>query len=81
MINLEEYELKYNLFLAEQELYTNMINIGGSCIDESVGLISIQESLKDTVINYLEKLRESLMKVFQRFKEIVIDPIVNRFAE
>ena len=57
MINLEEYELKYNLFLAEQELYTNMINIGGSCIYESVGLISIQESLKDTVINYLEKLR------------------------
>ena len=42
MINLEEYELKYNLFLAEQELYTNMINIGGSCIYESVGLISIQ---------------------------------------
>ena len=81
MINLEEYELKYNLFLAEQELYTNMINIGGSCIYESVGLISIQESLKDTVINYLEKLRESLMKVFQRFKEIVIDPVVDRFTE
>ena len=64
MIYREEYELNYELFLAEQELYTNLIDYGFGIFTESVGLISITEAVKGTILNYINKI---IMRSFYAF--------------
>ena len=71
MVSLESYELNYSIFLAEQELFDNLVNYGSGLVNESMGLISINEGVKETVINYLHKVAESIQKVWEKFKEIV----------
>lgn len=71
MIQLEEYQFHYDLFLAEQELFDSMISIGSGIVNESVGLIYIQESVKDTVIKYLSRIAEALEQAWNKFKEII----------
>ena len=71
MITLEAYELEYNLYLAESELFTNLISLGGEVVNESSGLITIQEGVKETIINYLSKISEALQAAWNKFKEIL----------
>ena len=71
MITLEDYELQYNLYLAESELFTNLISLGGEVINESSGLMSIQEGVKETVINYLTKISNAIQEAWNKFKEIL----------
>lgn len=80
-MDFEEYELKYSMYLAERELSTEMINIGGSCLYETVGLISIQESLKETVTKYIGKIKDAIEKAFKRFQEIVADSVIGKFMD
>ena len=71
MIRLEEYQFQYDLFLAEQELFESMISIGSSTVNESTGIIYIQESVKDTIVKYLSRIAEALENAWNKFKEIV----------
>jgi hypothetical protein len=71
MIQLEEYQFHYDLFLAEQELFDSMINIGSTTVHESTGIIYIQESVKDTIMKYLSKVVEALEVAWNKFKEII----------
>ena len=75
MINLEEYNFQYELYLAESELFNNLINLGASYINESVGLISINEGVKETVENYIEKIINAITNAWDRFKEICLKEI------
>lgn len=68
---LEEYKLEYDLFLAEEEMFNSLIQLGSTCINESVGLISINEGFKETIGKYIEKIWVALQKAWTRFKEIV----------
>ena len=70
MIQLEEYQFQYDLFLAEQELFESMISIGSS-VNESAGLIYVQESVKDTIVKYLSRIAEALENAWNKFKEII----------
>ena len=55
MINcIEDYDISYNLFLAEQEMFTSLAQIEYNNIcNESVNLVALQEGVKETVMNYL----------------------------
>lgn len=72
MTSLESYQLKYDLFLAEQELFDNMIYYGSGIVNESVGLISVNEGVKETIMDYLKKISDAIQKAWERFKEIVL---------
>lgn len=71
MIQLEEYQFHYDLFLAEQELFESMIIIGSTSVHESAGLMYIQEAVKDTIMKYLSKVAEALEKAWEKFKGII----------
>ena len=70
MILQEEYELEYDLFLAEQDLYNSMIVSGCGIQNESVGLVSITEGVKETILLYIGKVTASLQKAWNSFKSI-----------
>ena len=70
MILQEEYELEYDLFLAEQDLYNSMIVSGCGIQNESVGLVSITEGVKETILSYIGKVTASLQKAWNSFKSI-----------
>lgn len=69
----DEIELEYNNFLAEQELFDNLISLGSSTYHESVGLVLIQEDYKDSVNKYVEKIVSGLQKAWENFKNKVIE--------
>lgn len=81
MVYLEDYMLAYDIFLAEKELCESMFCITDSVLSESVGLISLNESVKDTVIKYIGKITESLQKAWKRFQEIIQNKKDSDFLE
>ena len=70
--SLENYELEYNIFLAENELFNNFMNLGHSIVNESFdsGLITLQENVKDTIMNYLKKIITAVQNIWNKIKEI-----------
>lgn len=74
-VSLENYELQYDLFLAESELFDNLILYGSNYVNESVGLITIHEGVKDTILNYLQRITEAIQKAWERFKEICLKKV------
>lgn len=77
-----DIEIEYNNFLAEQELYDNLISLGASIYNESSGLLLIQEDYKDTVNKYIDKIVTGIQKAWDNFKNKVVEfaakPIVDR---
>ena len=77
-----DIELEYNNFLAEQELYDNLISLGASIYNESSGLLLIQEDYKSTVNKYIDKIVTGIQKAWDNFKNKVVEfaaqPIVDR---
>ena len=65
MINcIEDYDISYNLFLAEQEMFTSLAQIEYNNIcNESVNLVALQEGVKETVMNYLQKIMTQIQKI------------------
>ena len=70
--SLENYELEYSIFLAENELFNNFMNLGHSIVNESFdsGLITLQENVKDTIMNYLKKIITAVQNIWNKIKEI-----------
>ena len=75
MILVEDYQLNYELFLAEQELFEKTIGFSEQFVNESIGLISLKESMMDTIKNYLGTVIESIQRAWNRFKEILTTKI------
>lgn len=71
MITLEEYQLEYDLYLAEQEMFDSLIMIGSGCINESSELININEGFKETISNYITRIITALEKAWERFKSLM----------
>ena len=71
-VSLEEYEFEYSVFIAEQELIETLTNISSSYImNESVGLVYIEEAVKDTVMQYLGKITTALEKAYATIMGII----------
>jgi len=73
---IDEIELEYTMFLAEQELFDNLIFLGSSVHHESVGLMIIEEDFKDSVNKYVEKIVTGIQKAWNTFKTKVIEAAV-----
>ena len=64
-----DYELKYNLYLAEKEYYSDLDKIMNSMImNEETTLGFVTESLKDAVEKYITKVTASTQNVWNKFK-------------
>ena len=80
-----DIELEYNNFLAEQELYDNLISLGASVCNESSGLLLIQEDYKETVNKYIDKIATGIQGAWNNFKNKVVQfaaqPIIDRVKD
>ena len=80
-----DIEIEYNNFLAEQELYDNLISLGASVYNESSGLLLIQEDYKDTVNKYIDKIATGIQKAWDNFKNKVVEfaaqPIIDSIKD
>lgn len=72
----DEIELEYTMYLAEQEMFNNLISLSASVCNESVGLVLVQEDFKDTVNTYIEKIIMGIQKAWNTFKEKVMNAAV-----
>ena len=81
----DDIMIEYNNFLAEQELYDNLISLGASIYNESSGLIVIQEDYKDTINKYIDKIILGIQKAWDNFKnkvvEFAVQPIIDRIKD
>lgn len=68
-----DIEIEYNNFLAEQELYDNLISLGASICNESSGLLLIQEDYKETVNKYIDKIATGIQQAWDKFKNKVVE--------
>ena len=69
IISESDYELYYDMYLAESELYDNMMSIANGVVTESTGLISLQEDVKGTIKTYLNKVAQAIQKAWNKFTE------------
>lgn len=81
----DEIELEYSCFLAEQELFENLLYLGSNVYHESMGLIVLQEDFSDTIIKYIDKIVNGIQKAWNTFKNKVIGfaatPILNNVKD
>ena len=68
----DEIELEYSCFLAEQELFENLLYLGSNVYHESMGLIVIKEDFSDTITKYMNKIVNGVQKAWNTFKNKVI---------
>ena len=70
---MNEYTLKYDLFLAEQDMFREVIAIGAceSVVESVTELHVVQEALKESVQKYVKKVIEGLQKAWNKFKEAI----------
>lgn len=73
MVSQENYQLNYDIFLAEQELFDSLFVLGCGVVNESVGLISLQEGFKETIMNYLEKITKAIESAWEKFKQLLLE--------
>lgn len=69
----DDIMLEYELFLAEQELYDNLISLGSQVYHEDYGLILLKEDYNNKVNGYIDKIVKGLQKAWNTFKEKVVD--------
>jgi hypothetical protein len=72
----DEIQLEYNNFLAEQELFENLIALGSSVYHEEAGLMLVEEDFKNTINEYIDKIVTGIQDAWNTFKEKVIDAAV-----
>ena len=79
MICLEDYEFSYDIFLAEQSLFEDIVDLDIKITNENTGIISIEEGIKDTLLKYLTKIKNAVQKVWERFKNALTDAIDGKY--
>ena len=65
-----EYQMSYAIYIAESEMYDNILLAGGYTLNESVDEV-ITEGVKETLLKYINKVTKSIQDVYTRFKNIV----------
>ena len=74
MILSEDYRLSYNLFLAEQELFSSLIDKSSIVLSESLSIEDYNilcEGMQDTITNYMNKVSASIQEVWTKFTSTV----------
>lgn len=79
MICIEDYEFSYDLFLAEQSLFEDVVDINNTILKEDSGIISINEGIKDTILKYLTKIKNAVQKVWEKFKNMLTDAVDGKY--
>lgn len=69
MIYQEIHEMNYSIFLANEELEQSLF--ANKMMQESYGLVVVQEAVKDTIIKYLGRIATAITKVWKRLLETI----------
>ena len=70
-MTFEEVELKYEMYLAENEMYDDIFSFSGM-MNESVGLFMIQEGVKETIMKYITRIVNAITNAWKTFQEKLI---------
>ena len=77
----DEIQLEYNNFLAEQELFDNLIFLGSSVQHEGTRLLLIQEDYKNSVNKYIDKIVTGIQQAWENFKNKVVESPMKKILE
>ena len=69
-MNLEEYTLNYEMYLAEMEMNDDMFSFYG-LFTESVGLYIVQEGIKETIMKYITRIVEAITNAWKKFVDLI----------
>ena len=78
---LDEYLLEYDLFLTEDEMLQSMFQLEAGYINESTGLISLNESFADTLKNWFEKIMKAIEEALEKLKSKFAGLFEERFKQ
>lgn len=73
--------LEYEVLLAEEEYYTNLISMGSDYINESTGLILLTEDFKDNIKNYIERIIKAIQSAWDKFKNKIIQAPFKKYLD
>lgn len=65
---LDEYLLEYELFLAEDEMLQTLFQLEAGYLNESTGLISLNESFADTLKEWFQKIMNGITGAYDKLK-------------
>lgn len=65
---VEDYDISYNLFLAEQDMFFDLVSLERGIIVESSSIEVLQEGVKETIMNYLQKVMTQIQKIWTKFQ-------------
>lgn len=81
MVSMEDYLFNYDIYLAEQELFDSFMRIQGSSIIKEVSLTYINESTKDTIMRYINKISTAIEGAWNKFKQTVMRDVDKKYLE
>ena len=74
-------ELDYNIYLAEQEFYSNLITFRSKAINESCGLITLNEDFRENIRNYITKIVTAIQGAWNKFMNKIIQSPNKKYLE
>lgn len=77
MISFEEYEYKYSLFLAENELFCSTVD----SILEATNIEYLNEAFSQSINNYISKVSKSTQSAWDRFKSSIFNEKTKKYLE
>lgn len=81
MVTMEDYLFNYDIYLAEQELFDSFMKIQSSSILEDVDITYINESVKDIILRYLNKISTSIEGAWNKFKQTVFRDVDKKYLQ
>jgi hypothetical protein len=66
---LDEYLFEFEIAVSEQEFFSDMFEIECGYLNESAGLIVMQEAFTDTILEWAEKIKVAVANAFEKLKK------------
>ena len=74
---VEDYDISYNLFLAEQDMFFDLVSLERGIIVESSSIEVLQEGVKETIMNYLQKVMTQIQNIWTKFQAKFSSDVAN----
>ena len=81
MVTMEDYLFNYDIYLAEQELFDSLLKIQSSSIIKEANLVYINESVKDTIMRYINKISTAIEGSWNKFKQTVLRDVDKKYLD
>jgi hypothetical protein len=70
---LEEYENEYEMFIINQEAYEQIFQLECGFVNESMGLMSLQEGVLATIHKWFDKIVNAVQTIIKKLEQKIVD--------